>query len=74
MRMEKRTPRTRTFMSFSEEKKLLGLDVRAMRSERARCSSYLGSMTGLSYTLAELIEMVPELSGFKTTGPCEVSL
>ena len=29
-------------------------------------------MTGLSYTLTELIVTVPELSGFKTTGPYEV--
>jgi hypothetical protein len=31
---------------------------------------YLGSMTGLSYTLGDSTVIVPELSGFKTTGPC----
>ena len=60
-------------MSFSEEKKLLGSGVRTKRDDGgARCISYLGSITGLSYTLAELIVIVPELSGFKTTGPYEV--
>ena len=74
MRMENRTPRTRTFMSFSEEKKLLGLKLGRCEAGQARGSLYLGSMMGLSYTLAELIVMDPELSGFNTTEPCEVNL
>jgi hypothetical protein len=34
----------------------------------------LGSMRGLSYTLADLIVIVPELRGFNTTGACVVNL
>jgi hypothetical protein len=29
---------------------------------------YLGSITGVSYMLDDVIATVPELSGFKTTG------
>jgi hypothetical protein len=37
-------------------------------------TTYLGSMTGSSYTLDDLTVTVPELSGFNTTGPCTASV
>lgn len=55
-------------MSFSDAKKLQGQ--MSVWVTRAWDTHYLGSMTGLSYTLGELMVTVPELSGFKTTGLC----
>jgi hypothetical protein len=70
-RKQNRTPRMRTFISFSDAKKLQWANASVWYRRRGGgIHPYLGSMIGLSYMLDDVIATVPELSGFKTTGLC----